>query len=148
MRCNNVTSESQAPRVLTHPGPFSTPAWIAYAAMAICNNNGVKTVKLTRGVRVPLEASVIFVTDGVSGAALKELQDYDPTFTIIAKRGVVLSDYMPALISAVRNNRQAAIVVTGPDRLDHWVSIAGSNLLHVAVDDPIGFFGDVIGGAE
>ncbi|NEJ83678.1 hypothetical protein GR268_45305 [Rhizobium leguminosarum] len=55
---------------------------------------------------------------------------------------------MPALISAVRNNRHAAIVVTTPERLEHWRSIAGTDLVHVAVDDPIGFFGDVIGGAE
>ncbi|ACE92773.1 hypothetical protein RHECIAT_CH0003835 [Rhizobium etli CIAT 652] len=148
MRCNNVTSESQAPRVLTHPGPFETAPWIAYAAMAICNNNGIKTVTLKRGDRVPLEASVIFVTDRTPESLVQEVREFEPTYTIFAGQSVSLSDYMPALISAVRNNRHAAIVVTRTDRLDHWLSIAGRDLVHVAVADPIGFFGDAMGGAE
>ncbi|MGO6687932.1 hypothetical protein [Rhizobium johnstonii] len=148
MRCNNVTSEFQAPRVLTHPGPFETAPWIAYAAMAICNNNGIKTVPLRRGDRVPLEASVIFLNDRTPETLVQEVTEFEPTYTIFAGQSVSLSDYLPALISAVRNNRHAAIVVTHIDRLDHWLSIAGRDLVHVAVADPIGFFGDAMGGAE
>ena len=147
MRNSVSTQGNQAPRVLHHPGPFDTPAWIAYAAMAICNNNGIETVVLKRGARVPLEASVVMVTDDVPSSALNELQDASPTWTILVKHPTV-SDYVPALISAVRNNRHAAIVFTSKDRLDSWLAIAGTDLVHVAIGDPVGFFGSVIGGAE
>lgn len=146
MRCNNVTSESQVPRALYHPGPFKTPLELASAAMAICENNGVESIALTYGVRVPFEASVVFLSDEVTATALTELRDAVPTWTLITKPANV-GDLIPALISAVRNNRHAAIVVTTPERMDYWLSIAGTNLVHVATDDPIGFFGDVIGGA-
>jgi len=114
--------------------------------MAICENNGVEIIALTRGVRVPFEASVVFLSDEVTATGLTELCDAGPTWTLITRPANV-GDLMPALISAVRNNRHAAIVVTTPERVEHWLSIAGTDLVHVAVDDPIGFFGDVIGGA-
>jgi hypothetical protein len=147
MGSNISGAEIQVPRALYHPGPFEGPLDLASAAMAICENNGVDIIALTRGVRVPFEASVVFLSDEVTATALTELCDAAPTWTLITRPANV-GDLMPALISAVRNNRHAAIVVTTPERSEHWGSIAGTDLVHVAVDDPIGFFGDVIGGAE
>lgn len=147
MRCNSVTSESQAPRVLHHAEPIDTPPWNAYAAMAVCHNNGIKVVRLKRGVRVPHEAAIVIVTDDVPSSALDDLKDFSPTWTILTKP-TTIPDYMSALISAVRNNRHAAIVNTSKDGLEHWLGIAGTDLVHVSVDDPVGFFGDAIGGVE
>ncbi|MGG7538707.1 hypothetical protein [Rhizobium sp. 12,4] len=147
MRDSFSAPEIQAPRVLGHSGPFDTPEWIAYAAMAICNNNGIAVVHLKKGWRVPLESAVVLVSDDTPATAIRELREAEPAWTILT-RPAKLDDLIPALISTVRNNRHAAIVMTKAERLDSWLAIAGSALVHVAVDDPIGFFGDVIGGVE
>ncbi|MBB2714080.1 hypothetical protein N2597_04335 [Rhizobium sophoriradicis] len=147
MRNNISDADIQVPRPHYHPGPFETPLDLASAVMAICENNGIEVVALVRGVRTPQEASIAFLTDDVSAAALEDLRDADPTWTIITCP-YDMADLMPALVSAVRNNRHAAVVVTDKDRLNHWLKIAGKNLVHVVTDDPLMFFGDVSGGAE
>jgi len=146
---NNISNaDIQVPRVLHHPGPFDTPEWVAYAAMAICNNNRIPVVRAKAGVGIPLEAAVIIVTDDVPDDVLADIRDARPTFSIIAATKVSLSDHIPALISTVRNNRHAAIVRIASNSLGRWLTIAGTDLVHVAIDDPVGFFGDVMGGAE